>query len=295
MSKNEYLNNHDNCDENKDDLKNIKFEVCVDSLSSCIEAIKGGAGRLELCSSLFSGGLTPSYGLMKTLKEYIEVNNNNNNNKNNNNNPIIDVFVMIRPRSGDFLYNQDEITIMKHDIELVKQISKECPSFSGIVIGLLNSDGTIDKQNTEELVQLASPLSVTFHRAFDMSRNYIESFNTLKSINCDGGGKISRILTSGLESSVLEGIDTIKDLIKLSKPTHITILPGGGITQKNINKIIKKTKLQEYHISGRTISDSKMQFRNTSIFMGGSLRESEYSYGIVDKNKIQDFINKSNI
>ncbi|KAN0025011.1 hypothetical protein ACTFIV_009422 [Dictyostelium citrinum] len=268
----------------------IKFEVCVDSLNSCIEAIKGGASRLELCSSLFSGGLTPSYGLMKTLKEYIEKQQP----------PIsIDIFVMIRPRSGDFLYNEDEITIMKHDIELVKQISNECSSFSGIVIGLLNSDGTIDKHNTETLVKLASPLSVTFHRAFDMSRNYIESFNTIKSINnccksSDSDGKITRILTSGMESSVLEGIDTIKELIKLSNRTDIIILPGGGITQKNINKIIKKTKLQEYHISGRTVSDSKMQFRNTSVFMGGSLRESEYTYAIVDKNKIQDFINKSN-
>ncbi|KAN0023251.1 hypothetical protein ACTFIU_011418 [Dictyostelium citrinum] len=268
----------------------IKFEVCVDSLNSCIEAIKGGANRLELCSSLFSGGLTPSYGLMKTLKEYIEKQQP----------PIsIDIFVMIRPRSGDFLYNEDEITIMKHDIELIKQISNECSSFSGIVIGLLNSDGTIDKHNTETLVKLASPLSVTFHRAFDMSRDYIESFNTIKSINnccksSDSGGKISRILTSGMESSVLEGIDTIKELIKLSNGTDIIILPGGGITQKNINKIIKKTKLQEYHISGRTVSDSKMQFRNTSVFMGGSLRESEYTYAIVDKNKIQDFINKSN-
>ncbi|KAM9969345.1 hypothetical protein ACTFIR_001177 [Dictyostelium discoideum] len=271
--------------------QDIKFEVCVDSLSSCIEAINGGASRLELCSSLFSGGLTPSYGLMKTLKEYIE-----------NHEISIDIFVMIRPRSGDFLYNQDEITIMKYDIELVKQISNQCPSFSGIVIGLLNSDGTIDKYNTEKLVELASPLSVTFHRAFDMTRNYIESFNTLNSINCStsnnnnngGGGKISRILTSGMESSVLEGIDTIKELIKLSNGTDITILPGGGITQKNINKIIKKTKLKEYHVSARTVSDSKMQFRNTSVFMGGSLRESEYTYAIVDKNKIQDFINKSN-
>ncbi|KAM9988547.1 hypothetical protein ACTFIZ_012256 [Dictyostelium cf. discoideum] len=272
--------------------KDIKFEVCVDSLSSCIEAINGGASRLELCSSLFSGGLTPSYGLMKTLKEYIE-----------NQAISIEIFVMIRPRSGDFLYSQDEITIMKHDIELVKQISNECSSFSGIVIGLLNSDGTIDRDNTEKLVEFSSPLSVTFHRAFDMTRNYIESFNTLNSINSstsnnnnnnNSGGKISRILTSGMESSVLEGIDTIKELIKLSNGTHITILPGGGITQKNINKIIKKTKLQEYHISGRTVSDSKMQFRNTSVFMGGSLRESEYTYAIVDKNKIQDFINKSN-
>ncbi|KAN0029930.1 hypothetical protein ACTA71_008070 [Dictyostelium dimigraforme] len=274
----------DNNNENK-----IEFEVCVDSLSSCIEAIKGGASRLELCSSLFSGGLTPSYGLMKTLKEYIEK-------QQIQQTKLIDIFVMIRPRSGDFLYNEDEISIMKHDIELVKEISNDCPSFSGIVIGLLNSDGTIDKDNTEKLVELATPLSVTFHRAFDMSRDYFESFNTLKSIGCSGGGggKISRILTSGMESSVLEGIDTIKELIKLSNGTHITILPGGGITQKNINKIIKKTKLQQYHISGRTISDSKMRFRNTSVFMGGSLRESEYTYAVVDKNKIKDFITKSN-
>eukprot|EP01132_Coremiostelium_polycephalum_P007711 gene7711-9485_t len=235
---------------------NIRLEICVDSLESCEEAIKGGAHRLELCSSLFLGGLTPSWGMMKIVRERF---------------PNFPIHVMIRPRGGDFLYSKAEIEIMKQDILAAKQLG-----FNGVVFGLLNADGSIDKHTTSDLIQLSLPMSITFHRAFGI-KDLLEI------------GNIERLLTSGTESSVLEGIDVIRDLIKLSEG-RIKILPGGGITERNISKIIKKTGLYELHLSGRIKHDSKMIHRNERVFMGGELRQSEYSLSIVDHKKIGNFI-----
>jgi len=258
----------------------VLFEVCVDSFESCEEAIKGGAGRLELCSSLFLGGLTPSYGMMKMIRERLCSSSSNNS---NNNNTTVPIHILIRPRAGDFLFSDIEMEIMEKDILIAKELG-----FEGVVIGILLSDGSIDKQRTRQLASLAYPMSITFHRAFDMCNDYKQAFNDLLSIDC-----IDRILTSGLESSVLEGIDVIKDLIEMSKNTRIKILPGGGINERNLSKILKKTKTKEIHTSGRVTHDSKMIFRNNRTFMGGELRASEYSLSIVNHKKIETFRNIS--
>ncbi|KAF2070989.1 hypothetical protein CYY_007684 [Polysphondylium violaceum] len=252
-----------------DNKQTVLFEVCVDSFESCVEAIKGGAGRLELCSSLFLGGLTPSYGMMKVIKDKLP--------------HTVPIHVLIRPRAGDFLYNDIEMEIMERDILIAKELGYE-----GVVIGILLSDGSIDVTRTKQLASLASPMSVTFHRAFDMCNDYKKGFNDLLSIDC-----IDRILTSGLESSVLEGIDVIKDLIEMSNNTRIKILPGGGINERNLAKIIKKTKTNEIHTSGRVTQDSAMTFRNNRAFMGGELRASEYTLSIVNHKKIETFRNIS--
>ncbi|EFA74795.1 copper homeostasis protein like protein [Heterostelium album PN500] len=249
----------------------VGIEVCVDSLQSCLEAVKGGAIRLELCSALFLGGLTPSYGLMKIVKQKL---------------PDFQINVMIRPRDGDFLYSDEEIEIMKHEIDIAKSLN-----FNGVVFGVLNANGTINKETTKMLIEYSNPLSVTFHRAIDMCRDYKEAMNDLISV-----GGIDRVLTSGLESSVMEGIDTIIEMIKMvnNAGSKMIIMPGGGVTERNINKIVKTLNIKEIHLSGRIKLDSSMQFRNTRVFMGGELRQSEYQLAYVDQNKIKSFQSAAN-
>eukprot|EP01111_Echinosteliopsis_oligospora_P016117 TRINITY_DN6580_c0_g1_i1.p1 TRINITY_DN6580_c0_g1~~TRINITY_DN6580_c0_g1_i1.p1 ORF type:complete len:180 (-),score=36.33 TRINITY_DN6580_c0_g1_i1:107-646(-) len=162
----------------------MKVEVCIDSVESAIEAEKGGASRVELCSSLFEGGLTPSVGMVKTVKKYVR----------------IPVYVMIRPRCGDFLYSSYEYDSMRLDVEIMKSSGAD-----GIVFGFLNSDGDIDLERTQEFILLAHPLPVTFHRAFDMTRDPYKAMEDLIKLG------IPRILTSGQERSVIEGsLDSIK-------------------------------------------------------------------------------------
>eukprot|EP01133_Synstelium_polycarpum_P013296 gene13296-15628_t len=234
-------------------MDKVEIEVCVDSLASCFEAIKGGASRLELCSALFLGGLTPSYGMMKSVRDKMP--------------HTFPVNVMIRPREGDFLYSRDELDMMKHDIQAAKDLG-----YHGVVFGALTADGRIDIAVTKELVEYSLPMSVTFHRA------------------------IGTVLTSGLESSVMEGIDTIKDMISMASQNGggLIVMPGGGVTERNINKIVTILGIKEIHLSGRVKQESGMTFRNGRVFMGGEMRASEFTLSIVSQNKIQSFLGAAN-
>jgi copper homeostasis protein len=201
----------------------MKLEVCVDSYSSILTAKRAGADRIELCSALNLGGLTPSYGLMKQVKNVNE----------------IEVFVMIRPRSGDFLYDENEFETMKLDILNVKQME-----FAGIVTGILLSNGKIDIKRMEELIILARPLKVVLHRAFDDAFNPIDDIDKLIELG------VCRILTSGQKANALEGASNIAEMQKRFGD-KITIMPGCGVNKENIKKIYQITKCTEYHMSGR--------------------------------------------
>lgn len=193
-------------------------EICANSLESAINAEKAGAHRIELCTELAVGGITPSYGLLKKVMDTI----------------TIPVHVLIRPRSGDFTYSDEEFNIMKQDILLSKQLG--C---AGIVSGILHADNSIDIERTKALVALSKPLSFTFHRAFDWVNTPLEAMNKLTVIGVD------RVLTSGQKASAEKGIQLLKNL---KERDTITILPGGGINIQNID-LFKKIGFDEVHLS----------------------------------------------
>jgi copper homeostasis protein len=239
-------------------MNKIIVAICVDSIESAIAAEKGGADRIELCSSLFEGGITPSYGCIEMVRKSIDININ----------------VIIRPRGGDFLYSSLEFEIMKKDILISKELGA-----NGIVLGLLTCDGNVDIKRTKELVELAKPMTVTFHRAFDMTCDPFKALEDIISIGID------RVLTSGQERCALEGVDLLKKLVDRAG-NRIIIMPGAGITERNINNILSLTGAREVHTSARKKLDSKMTYRKSHVFMGGELHQSEYEVSIVDINRV---------
>lgn len=235
----------------------MKLEVCVDSYTSMLTAKNAGADRIELCSALNIGGLTPSFGLMKKAKEIKDV----------------EIFVMIRPRSGDFLYDDNEFETMKNDITIVKQME-----FDGIVTGILLSDGRIDIERMRELVKIAYPLKVVLHRAFDDAKDPIEDINGLIEMG------VCRILTSGQRTNALEGADYIAK-IQERYGDSITIMPGGGVNAVNIEKLYRLTGCTHYHLSGKVDIGSQMEYRECIKRKGTSV--SEFALERADYNLIK--------
>jgi copper homeostasis protein len=239
--------------------RQIIFEACIDSVEAAIAAQTGGADRVELCANLLEGGTTPSAGTIRLARERID----------------IDMNVIIRPRGGDFCFSDVEFEVMKLNIELAKRLGA-----NGVVIGILREDGTVDTQRTRALVELARPMSVTFHRAFDMSRDPFEAMEELVQLGID------RILTSGQDLTALEGLDLITELVKKADD-RIIIMPGGGITERNIHKIVHQSGAREVHAAAPAIVESRMKYRNTQCFMGGELRPPEFSLSITDPDRIR--------
>ena len=208
------------------------IEIATSDFLTTKSAVEGGADRIELCANLAEGGTTPSYAHIKKCREAFD----------------IVLFPIIRPRGGDFLYTKDEFEIMKNDIKLCKELGCE-----GIVIGLLNMDGTIDMTRTSELIELAYPLEVTFHRAFDRCKDPFAALEELIEIGCP------RILTSGQKPTVSEGVDLIAELNKKADD-RIIILPGSGVRKDNIKMLAEKIGCLEFHSSLRGKAKSPMQF-----------------------------------
>ncbi|XP_054060465.1 copper homeostasis protein cutC homolog isoform X1 [Rissa tridactyla] len=208
------------------------MEVCVDSVESAVNAERGGAGRIELCAGLVEGGTTPSMGLLQVVKQCVR----------------IPVFVMIRPRGGDFLYSDREVEVMKADIRLAKLHGAD-----GLVFGALTEDGRIDTELCTALLAVCRPLPVTFHRAFDMVHDPLVALETLISLGFE------RVLTSGCDSSALEGLSLIKRLAEQAKG-RIVVVPGGGITERNLQRILEGSTASEFHCSARSARDSGMKF-----------------------------------
>jgi copper homeostasis protein len=210
------------------------LEVCAGSLQSSINAQLGGAHRIELCANLIEGGTTPSPGVIIMTITMLR----------------IPVFVLVRPRPGDFLYSQEEFQAMKDDIRFCKEHGAK-----GIVVGILKAGGQVDVERMKELVSLARPMQVTFHRAFDRVKDPFISLEDIISLG------IERILTSGLQATAAEGTDLISDLIHKAG-NRIIIMPGSGITENNVTALIKETGAREIHASLRSPVKSGMQYRN---------------------------------
>jgi copper homeostasis protein len=225
-------------------------------------AEEGGADRVELCADLLEGGITPSGGTIRSACEHLG----------------IPVNVIIRPRGGDFCYSDVEFEVMKRNIDLAVEAGA-----NGVVIGILNADGTVDVKRTGALVERARPLSVTYHRAFDVSRDPYEALEALIALGID------RVLTSGQEPSVLEGLDLIVDLVRVAGE-RIVVMPGGGITERNIGKIVAASGVREVHVAAPVAVESRMRYRNPHVYMGGELRPPEYSLSVTDADRIRAFL-----
>lgn len=245
--------------------ENLIVEVCVDSVESAIAAQLGGANRVELCDNLLEGGTTPSAGAIEIARKNLN----------------IKLHVIIRPRGGDFCYSDVEFEIMKLDIEAAKEFGAD-----GIVIGILKDDGNVDIKRTQTLIEIARPLSVTFHRAFDMTRDAFKALEDLISLG------VERVLTSGQEESVIEGLDLITQLVKQAND-RIIIMPGGGVNERNIKKIVEQSKVKEIHVTGFAPAESRMRYRNENVFMGGTLRPPEYTRFVTSAEKIKAIREKS--
>jgi len=237
-------------------------EAVVESVADAIAAQQGGADRVELCANLLEGGTTPSAGTIQLARERLDIGLN----------------VMIRPRGGDFCYSDVEFEVMQRDVELAKQLRAD-----GVVFGILDPDGAVDKGRTAQLIALARPMSVTFHRAFDMARDPYQALEDLIELG------VERVLTSGQEYSVLEGLDLITDLVQKAGD-RIIVMPGAGITERNIKKIVAQCTPREVHIYAPASVESRMRYRNTQCYMGGELRPPEFSLTVIDANRIRAFV-----
>jgi len=236
----------------------MKLEICVDSVESAIAAERGGAQRIELCSDLLEGGITPSAGLIATVRKSIS----------------IGLFVMIRPRGGDFCYTPLEFEVMREEIRQARHLGADC-----IVLGLLDEIGGVDVARTRELVELAAPLPVTFHRAIDMTPNpSLALIDVLATGAC-------RILTSGGMPTADRGAREIACMVEAAKG-RIAIMAASGITAETIAAVAKATGAAEFHTSARTEISSTAQFRKKGMAMG-DIGDREYKRFVVQEQSVR--------
>ena len=214
-------------------MTSVLVEACVDAIDAAIEAERGGAERLELCGELLQGGVTPSAGLVAAVWDKID----------------IPLFVLVRPRPGDFLYSDDELDVMRRDIEQLKTLAVD-----GVVIGTLTADGDVDVERMRELIALARPLSVTFHRAFDFVRDQDAALDALLELG------VERVLTSGGAPTAVEGATRIAALAQRAGDRMI-VMAGGSITAANVGQVVAATGVKEVHVRGAAPVQSAMKHR----------------------------------
>lgn len=238
----------------------MTIEVVAYNIDSAFRAQEGGADRIELCDSPGDGGNTPSYGVVEILRPHI----------------TMDMYAMVRPRGGDFMYSNYEFDAMKRDILQFQKLKVD-----GVVFGILNTNGTLDKTRCKTLIELAQPLKVTIHRAFDMTRDPFETLEDCIEVGFD------RILTSGEKPKAIEAVDLIAELVKRADG-RISIMPGSGVNESNVVELVSKTGVQEIHFSATTFNDSAMKFRNTAISGLGSELGSEFKLRTVNVEMIKN-------
>lgn len=234
-------------------------EVVVYNIDSALRAQEGGADRIELCDNPAEGGTTPSFGVIEQVRQNISM----------------DVFVMLRPRGGDFCYSNYEFHTMKRDLSQCQRLSVD-----GLVFGILTEDGRIDKRRCKELIAKARPLKVTCHRAFDMTRDPFEALEDCIEVGFD------RILTSGQRPKAIEGAELIAKLVKKADG-RIAIMAGSGVNENTVSEIVKTTAVNEIHFSATAFKDSVMQYRNPHIIAMGDDAGAEFKYRTVDPGRVK--------
>lgn len=233
-----------------------KFEICANSVASCIAAQEGGADRVELCAGIPEGGTTPSFGMMRNARECISIALN----------------VIIRPRGGDFLYCETELREMVYDIQAAKELGAD-----GLVFGCLRPDGSVDMEAMSVLMDAAGDTPVTFHRAFDHTSDPFKALEDIISLGC------ARILTSGCRPTALEGADLLAQLVEKAAG-RIIIMPGCGVREGNIAEIARLSGAREFHFSARESVESGMFFRNPEVAMGSE--DDPYGYDVTTARRV---------
>lgn len=242
---------------------NFKLEICVDSIESAINAQTAGADRVELCTNLPEGGTTPSSGAISSARDNLS----------------IGLHIIIRPRGGDFLYSDSEFDIMRRDIEICGEYGAD-----GIVTGILRKDGEIDTGRTAKLVEIAYPMQVTFHRAFDLCNDPVQGLEDIISAGA------SRLLTSGQKDKAIEGARLIQNLVKQAG-SRIIIMPGSGLDETNITELAKITGASEFHMTANKIITSNLSLQADKITPGGLKGIPVFPGKIADTEKIKKIIN----
>lgn len=218
-------------------INGVYLEICANSSYSAQIAQQGGASRVELCQDLELGGITPSVGLIRNTME----------------NTNIGVHVLVRPRAGDFVYTEAEYREMEYDIQMCKDLG--C---SGVVIGILTSDGKVDMYRMEKLIALARPMTVVFHRAFDRCSDPLQSLEDIVTLGCD------RLLTSGLENTAWQGRDLLRELVG-NAAGRLEIMAGSGVNANNIKEIVQHTGVSAIHSSAKEELLTKMTYHNLAV------------------------------
>lgn len=239
-----------------------QFEICANSVESCLAAQAGGAHRVELCAGISEGGTTPSYGEVATARELLH----------------IKLHVIIRPRGGDFLYDTQEMRIMERDIQMAGKLGAD-----GVVFGCLTPDGRVDETKMKRLIEASQGLSVTFHRAFDVCANPHLALESLIGLG------INRILTSGQQPTAQQGLPLIKELIQKAD-NRIIILPGSGINENNILQIAMESGAKEFHFSARENRNSSMSYRSTRVSMNSPGMADEYIQSVTTAQRVRQTI-----
>lgn len=242
----------------EENMKKYVLECCVDSVESAIEAEKGGADRIELAANLIIGGTSPSMELYREIRKQTD----------------IDIFVLLRPRFGDFNYTENEFKILKSEIAAFRDAGAD-----GVVIGCLKEDGTLDMERMKELVDEAGHMHVSLHRAFDMTRDPFESLEQAKQLG------IKTILTSGHKNTAPEGKELIKELVEKAGD-DIEILVGSGVNADVIRDFMNDTEATAFHLSGKVTLESKMEYRKEGVNMGLPMM-SEYEIIQTSADKIK--------
>ena len=235
------------------------LEICLDSVESAINAQRGGANRVELCAALPEGGATPSAGMIAAVRKAVS----------------IGLQVMIRPRGGDFCYSADEFGIMQRDILIAKQLGA-----NGVVFGMLDLEGRVDRPRMQQLIELAQPLKVTCHRAFDMSSDFERALDDLISLGID------RVLTSGGQKSAIDAMPTLKQIVQRARG-RISVMACGEVSITNVKAVVNYTGVTEVHAAPAESVASAMRFRNSRIAMG-SLPGSEYQRTVVSESSVRE-------
>jgi copper homeostasis protein len=240
-------------------VKPVLIEVCVDTLEGALAAQEGGAGRIELCADLVVGGTTPSAGAIALARQAL----------------TIALHVMIRPRAGDFCYSRHDLAVMLHDIDVAKSLGAD-----GVVLGVLRPDGQVDLAATSELIAAARPMSVTFHRAFDLTPDPLSSLDDLIGLGAD------RVLTSGQKPAAFEGAATLARLVAHAK-NAIAVMAGGGIDEHNIARLVGLTGVSEVHMSAREQVESLMRFRRQDVNLGSAAGLSDSTRAVTSAQRIR--------